>query len=198
LFNKTKIDAVYEFKKMSVTDMRKCLRLFGSNAENSGAELVENELFKIIEANPGKFLDKWINNKDRELEVVIERAISKNIIRKNKNVYKFGGDIIAYSTQECIDFLSNPKNQDIKMSILDSIDAKEYIVEGDAPVKDLAQFSTEETKGTKEEDKIDPDVPEVEPVKKAVKKKKISTLPGLEEDEEAVDLFSVAPGPESE
>jgi hypothetical protein len=46
------------------------------------------------------FLQKWINNKDREIEVVIEQAISKNVIRRNKNIYKYGSDVIGYSMRK--------------------------------------------------------------------------------------------------
>lgn len=170
LFNKAKVDAISEYRRMSLTDMRKCLRLFGHNAENSSGELVENELFKIIENNPNAFLDKWVNNRNRELEVIIEKAIAKNIIRRNKNVYKFGSEAIAYNMQECIDYLNNPKNQDVKLSILSAIDAKDYIVEGDAPEKDLKSFEESEPK-----------------TKKKVKPSILSGPPGSE-DEEGIDI----------
>lgn len=170
LFNKAKVDAISEYRRMSLTDMRKCLRLFGHNAENSSGELVENELFKIIENNPNAFLNKWVNNRNRELEVIIEKAIAKNIIRRNKNVYKFGSEAIAYNMQECIDYLNNPKNQDVKLSILSAIDAKDYIVEGDAPEKDLKSFEESEPK-----------------TKKKVKPSILSGPPGSE-DEEGIDI----------
>ena len=170
LFNKAKIDAIAEFRKMSVSDMRKCLRLFGQNAENASSEMVENSLFKLVEANPSMFLDKWVNNRDRETEVVLEQAISKNIIRRNKNIYKYGSEVIGYSAQEVIDFLNTPKNQDIKIAVLNAIDAKDYIAEGDAPNKDLKPFSVK-----------DPEV-------KTVKKPKVSTLKISGEDEGAVDI----------
>lgn len=175
LFNKSKVDAISEFKKMSLTDMRKCLRLFGQNAEDASGELVENSMFKLVEANPVSFMEKWINNKNREIEVVIEQAISRNIIRRNKNIYKFGSEVIGYSMVEVIDFLNNPKNQDIKISILNSIDAKDFIVPHDAG-EVLQPRSV----------KID----EVE--KSTIKSKKpkiVSAMPGT--DEEGIDLSSI-------
>ena len=181
MFNKAKVDGISEFRKMSLTDMRKCLRLFGQNAENVSSEVVENSMFKIVEANPTMFLDKWINNKNREIEVVLEQAISKNIIRRNKNIYKFGSDVIGYSMQETIDFLENPKNQDIKISVLNSIDAKDFIVKNEAPVEELPNEDTS----------IFPPIQIVQNVKpmteKKVKKPKLmSGMPGT--DEEGIDL----------
>lgn len=175
LYNKAKIDAIFEFKRMSATDMRKCLRLFGHNAENMSNELVENNLFKIVEANPEHYLTKWVNNKARELEVVVEQAIAKNIIRRNKNIYKYGSEVIGYSMQEVIDFLNAPKNQDIKITILNAIDAKDYIVPNEAPEEDLKQFGiTNETKSPK--------------AKKPVIKK--IDLPGSDDDE-AIDISKI-------
>jgi hypothetical protein len=140
LFNKSKTDAIVEFKKMSITDMRKCLRLFGFSSENVGSELVENRLFNIIQENPTMFLSKWVENKDREVTVLIEEAIAKNVIRRNKNVYKYGSDIIANSLEEAIDFIKNPKNQDIKLAIMNEIDAKDYI----EPLPDISDFGKED------------------------------------------------------
>lgn len=176
LFNKAKIDAISEFKKMSLTDMRKCLRLFGQNAESVSGEIVENSMFKIVESNPESFLTKWVNNKDREIEVVIEQAVSRNIIRKNKNVYKFGTDVIGYSLQEVIDFMNNPKNQDVKMAILNAIDAKDFIVPNEAPEEDLEKLGVPKS-----------DRPKT--TAKATKVKKPTLLSGPDENsDEGIDI----------
>ena len=67
---------------MSIEDMRKCLRLYGIKSDNLTNELIEAKLTEQIEASPSKFLERWVNNKNREINFVIEEAISKNIIRK--------------------------------------------------------------------------------------------------------------------
>jgi hypothetical protein len=178
MFNKSKVDAISEFKQMSLTDMRKCLRLFGQNAENVSSELVENSMFKLVESNPTMFIEKWVNNKDREIEVVLEQAISRNIIRRNKNIYKYGSDVIGYSMPETIDFLNNPKNQDIKKAVLNAINAKDFIIQNEAPEEDLKQFN------------LQPEIPKIEKVeieKPKIKKPKLmSGKPGT--DDEGIDL----------
>lgn len=173
LFNKSKVDAISEFKRMSLTDMRKCLRLFGQNAESASGELVENSMFKLVESNPSMFMERWVNNKNREIEVVLEQAISRNIVRRNKNVYKFGSDVIGYSMQETIDFMNNPKNQDIKKAILNAIDAKDFITLNEAPEEDLKQFNLPKEK-----------VVETRP--KVKKPTLVSGAPGT--DDEGIDL----------
>lgn len=127
LFNRVKREAMKEFDKLTPEDTRKCLRLFGNNAENMSNEVAENRLFNIVEDNPEMFLKKWVNNKTRETEFLIEQAVSRNIIRRNKNIYRYGTDVIAHGMQEAIDFLDDPKNQDIKIAILQQMESKASI-----------------------------------------------------------------------
>jgi hypothetical protein len=186
LINKSKVESISEFRKMSVTDMRKALRLFGQNADNASGEMVENSLFKIIESNPDMFLTKWIRNPYREMEVVLETAISKNIIRRNKNVYKYGSETIGYSAQEAIDFLNNPKNQDIKISVLSAIEAKDYIQEHEAPIEAIEELRESGV-----------DIPEDKIIKKPKVSKSVLAKgrPGM--DEEGIDITKLAFGPEN-
>jgi hypothetical protein len=127
IINKTRRQAFKEFDTLTTEDIRKVLRLFGLNGDNMEPEVAENRLNDIVESNPQAFLDKWVNNTHREIESTIERAISINIIRRNKNVYKFGSEVIGRSMIEAIDFLEAPKNQDILLSIMRAIDSKVYI-----------------------------------------------------------------------
>lgn len=122
--NRIKADAFVQYKKMSLDEMRKCLRIFGVKSDNISNELVESKLFEIIENNPQKFFLLWINNKNKETQFLIEEAISKNIIRKSKNVYYYGTDIIGNSLQDTIAYLDNKANQDLKIAIMSEIEAK--------------------------------------------------------------------------
>ena len=133
LYNKIRREAMKEFDKLTPDDMRKCLRLYGHNGDHMSNEVAENRLFDIVEGNPQAFLDRWVNNERRETEVLIERAISKNIIRRNKNVYRYGTETIGHSLLDTAAFLDDPKNQDIKITLLKQIEAKE---EMEIPVED--------------------------------------------------------------
>lgn len=124
LFGRTKRQAIREFDKMSIEEMRKCLRLFGKSSENLANEVVENRLFDIVEGDPQGFIDKWVNNTDRETQYLIERAISMNIIRKNKRLYTYGSDTIGQGLEDAIAYLNDPKNQDVKIAIKQQIDGK--------------------------------------------------------------------------
>jgi hypothetical protein len=131
------------------------------------SEIAEEKLFKLVEGNPTRFLSKWVNNDSRETEVLLERAISINSIRKNLNVYKYGSDIIGRSKEEAIQFLDNPTNQDIKRSILIELDARNT----DTTVKSNIKTNIQQIL---EEPEVEPEVveKEIEPVVVEVPKPK--------------------------
>ena len=122
--NKIKREAFAEFNKMSLEEMRKCLRIYGHKSDNISNELVESKLFELIEKDPRKFFLLWIDNKNKDTQYVLETAISKNVIRKSKNVYYYGTDVIGRSQDDAISFLKEKSNQDILMAIMQEIESK--------------------------------------------------------------------------
>lgn len=122
--NKIKREAFAEFNKMSLETMRKCLRLYGHKTDNISNELVESKLFELIEKDPRKFFLIWVDNKNKDTQWLLETAISKNIIRKNKNLYYYGTDVIGRSLEDAISFLNNKANQEIKLAILNQTEVK--------------------------------------------------------------------------
>lgn len=122
--NRVRRNAIKEFDKLSLEDMRKCLRLYGYKADTMSAELVEAKLLSLVEADPKKFFDKWVNNKTKNTEFIIQQAIAKNIMRKSRNIYYHGTDIIGNSLEDAIAYLDNPANQDLRLSIMSEIESK--------------------------------------------------------------------------
>lgn len=122
--NKLRRDAIKEFDKLSLDQMRQCLRLFGMSADRMSNELVESTLFNMIDKQPKKFFDKWINNKAKDTEFLLEQAISKGVIRKDKTHYFYGTDMFADSLDEAIAYLDNKKNQDLKLAIINETNNK--------------------------------------------------------------------------
>ena len=116
--NKLRRDAIKEFDKLSLDQMRKCLRLFGMSSDRMSNELVESTLFNIVDKQPKKFFDKWVNNGSKDTEFVLEEAIAKGVIRKDKTHYFYGTDMFADSLEDAIAYLDNKKNQDLKLSII--------------------------------------------------------------------------------
>lgn len=116
--------AMREFDKLSLTDMRKILRLYGHRSDNLSNELVENKLFELVERDPNKFFDKWVDNSKRETEFLIQEAIGKAVIRKNKSEYKYGTDTIGHTLEDAISYLDSPENRDLKLIISNEVTVK--------------------------------------------------------------------------
>jgi hypothetical protein len=116
--NKLRRDAIKEFDKLSLEQMRKCLRLFGVKADTMSNELVESTLFNLVDKQPKRFFEKWVDNKSKETEFILEEAIAKGVIRKDKTHYFYGTDMFADSLTDAIAYLDDKKNQDLKLSII--------------------------------------------------------------------------------
>lgn len=122
--NKQRSDAIVEFGKLSLDQMRKCLRLFGINGERMSNELIESTLFNLIDKQPKKFFDLWVNNKSKETQFILEQAVAKGVIRKEKTQYYYGTDMIADSLNEAIAYLDSKKNQDLRLAIINETNNK--------------------------------------------------------------------------
>ena len=116
--NKLRRDAVKEFDKLSIEQMRKCLRMYGVRPDDMSNELIESTLFSLVDKNPKKFFYKWVDNKNKETEYLIEEAIAKGVIRKDHTQYYYGSEMFADSLDDAIAYLDAKKNQDLKLSII--------------------------------------------------------------------------------
>lgn len=123
--NKLRRDALKAFDKLTLDEMRRCLRLMGVGEVNRMTnEVVESTLFSLVDKQPKKFFDKWVDNKTKDTEFLIEEAIAKGIIRKDRTQYYYGSELMADSLSDCVAYLDSKKNQDLKLSIMNQIENK--------------------------------------------------------------------------
>ena len=122
--NKVKRQAIVEFNKLSLDDMRKALRLYGFKSDAMSNELIESKLFELVEKDPNKFFLIWVNNKSKNTQFIIEAAVAKNVIRKSRNIFYYGTDIIGNSMEDAIAYLDDKKNQNLMMVIMQEIESK--------------------------------------------------------------------------
>lgn len=122
--NKVKRDAYRAMDKMSLEEMRKCLRLFGIKADSLSNEVVEAKLSEKIEKDPAQFIRLWVENPNKEMNFIIEEALAKNILRKNRAAYYFGTDMIGNGLEDVIAYLKNKANQDVFLAIKSEIESK--------------------------------------------------------------------------
>jgi len=123
-YARTKRKAYKEFDKMKPSEIKKALRVLGQNANNVNDEVAEARLNEYIENAPSKFIEKWVNNTNRNTEYLVKEAVANNVIRRNKNVYKYGSDVIGHSLEEAVAYLDNPEYQEIKTAILNEVETK--------------------------------------------------------------------------
>lgn len=129
--NRIKTKAILELAGLSPNEKRKCLRLYGVNADNTDIEIVESKLFTMVENDPKRFMRVWVDNASREIEHLIHQAISKNVVRKKNTAYYYGADVLGYTMENAVEYLSNPANNDVKIAILSQIEGKEILKKAD-------------------------------------------------------------------
>jgi hypothetical protein len=125
--SKIRRDAVKEFDKLSASEMRRALRLYGVNTDQISNDLVETKLFDEVEKDPSLFFTKWVDNKNRDTEFLIEEALSNNILRKNRTTYFYGTDILGNGSDDVVAYLKQPKNSEIRATIQAELEAKKKI-----------------------------------------------------------------------
>lgn len=122
--NKVKREAYRSMDKMTLEEMRKCLRLFGVKSDSLSNEMVEAKLSEFIEKDPAQFIRLWVENPNKEMNFIIEEALAKNILRKNRAAYYFGTDLIGNGIEDVIAYLKNKSNQEILLAIKSEIESK--------------------------------------------------------------------------
>lgn len=109
--------ALVAFDRMKHKEMRDALRVMGGKPSFMSDTLVEDSLNKIIEKEPQKFLDYWVDNEDAQVFVMIEEAIEANILRRVRNVYFYNNDTIGNSRDEAVKWWKNTKNEETVATI---------------------------------------------------------------------------------
>lgn len=123
-YNKVKRNAYREFDKMKPEDVKKCLRIYGYSTDAISDSVAEDRLMTLIENNPLNFFKRWVDNKVRASEFLLKEGVSKNIIRKNKNIYTYGATTLGYTLEDAIAYIDSPENSDIKTTIINEINGK--------------------------------------------------------------------------
>lgn len=114
-----KVKAFSLYAKLTMTDKRDLLKLYPGYARTSNVadEIIEANLFKELEKDFGKFI-RLVEDKDRNSKVLIEELVANKIITKNKNMYKYGEDVLGHNLDSTISHLEDPKNQGLKIALM--------------------------------------------------------------------------------
>lgn len=104
--------------KMTPEEKRTNLRLFGKSGLDTMSENVLNsQLMGELEKNPKLFVE-ILQDKDLATKGLIKELVEKNILKRKGNYYMHGDDTIANSTEECVEYLNDKKNQSVRLILV--------------------------------------------------------------------------------
>jgi hypothetical protein len=110
-----KKEAFKKFADMSVGEMITILTAMGKKPTNTNPEVVERTLGEIVDSNPDKFLE-IANNPDLDIVVFLNKLKNQGIVQERAKQFIYG-DYRLGQVQEAIDFLKDPDNSDVYLSL---------------------------------------------------------------------------------
>jgi len=118
-----KKEAYKLFSAMSTTDMEGFLKVYGKKpGKNATSDWLESEIGKIIELNPQDFIN-IAKDSSLKIKIFIADCIDKGALKKIGSKYALtGGDVIAYSIEEAITYLTDKANQEVYINLKSKLD----------------------------------------------------------------------------
>jgi len=111
------MEAMEAMFKTTIEEKRGLLRLYGKKETQKMTEsMVKATLAKLIKENPEEFIHK---TKDKALKtkMLIEELLEVGLFKKKGNYYYNGEDLIGTSTEEIVGYLTDMKNQSVKLNL---------------------------------------------------------------------------------
>lgn len=109
--------AIEAFTSATIEEKRGLLRIYGKKGVDSMNEtMVKTELYKFIKPDPKEFI-RLCKAKDTPTKALLEALIEKDIIKKKGTYFYNGEDLLGSSTDEVVSYLSDMKNQAVKLAL---------------------------------------------------------------------------------
>lgn len=117
-----KIKASVLYSKLTIDQKKDILRLYPNtyNTRNVSNEIIEARLFEHVETNPEKFV-RLVEDKKRDMKVFLKDLVTNKILRKNKNAYYYGDDVLGHDEESTITHLDSPENQSLKVALMQEL-----------------------------------------------------------------------------
>ncbi len=117
-------EAYKEFSKLNINGMKDFLLVFGKNVKNDALDdFVKGAVGKTVKEEPAKFLE-IIQDPNFKTKVFIKQCVIKNVLKESGTKYVMhGGDVLGYTMQATIDYLTNPENQEVYRSLKAQMEA---------------------------------------------------------------------------
>lgn len=108
--------------KMSPDEKRTALRLFGKTGlEELSESMLKQALGHEIKRDAKKFVNT-LNDADANMKAWIFELVEKNLIKRDKNGFKYGDDSLGSNLEACVDYFKNPVHQDIKLILASNLE----------------------------------------------------------------------------
>lgn len=120
--------AMKKFADLSIPKMKQILKVMGRRSDTHKDEVVENNLYNLIKEDPTEF-NRIVNLPDFEQRMLIDDLLHYNLLRKQGSKYLYADDIIGYDMQAAMDYLKDPKNQEILLQLKEKLSAKTKVYE---------------------------------------------------------------------
>ena len=109
--------AIEAFNEATIEEKRGLLRIYGKRGVDSMSEtMVKAELYKNVKADFKEFI-RLVKAKDTPVKALLEALIEKDIIKKKGTYFYNGEDLLGSSTDEVVGYLSDSKNQAVKLAL---------------------------------------------------------------------------------
>jgi len=120
----SKLEAYELFRKMSQDQKVNFLISYGKNPGKSASiDFINAQLGKIIDSDPNIFIS-ILKNPFYEKTVFVKKCVNAGVLKESGGKYmRHGGEIIGYSLDQTIEFLSNPENNEVYISLKAQLEA---------------------------------------------------------------------------
>lgn len=116
--------AIQKFTAMSTEEMVEFLIVSGNKVSTDNKDFIESAVDKVVMDNPKLFLDT-LADPSFKTKIFINKLLVNKLINKNGTKYTLpGGDTIGLSLSETVDYLGNPANQDVYISLKSKLASK--------------------------------------------------------------------------
>lgn len=123
--SEAKIKAYMTFGTLSIDQKADILRLYKNytRTSNMNPVVISAKLYEEMEKDVVKF-NALASDPFIDMKVFLKDAVTAGILTKNKTSYKYGKDVLGHNEDSTIEYLNDPENQSLKVSLMKEL--KDY------------------------------------------------------------------------
>jgi hypothetical protein len=111
------LEGMKKIMSLSPEEKRGTLRLFGKTGLDTMSEtMLDSQLYLELKKDPKNFLETLADS-NLATKMFIQELVEKHILTRKGNYYIHGEDTIANSTEECVLYFNDIKNQSVKLTL---------------------------------------------------------------------------------